>query len=174
MPEDEEKRRIIMIIVSLFVSFALVVTASIPVLAQDKYNPAVSEAILLLNSAGLVKEPPVVRLVNLDEVAHLQVVGRHLRGFQVTIDGDPDPTVYIVRSNDVYRLAARGNRLAILLLAGTILHEQIHVQGGNEKDALKAEIRFLRPYMATLPSGVWQALAFQIQDLEKQLKVLKP
>lgn len=128
-----------------------------------------AQAVDVLKSYGLVPGEPRIQLVTPGDFPRQPVIAS-LRAFRLARDGMVDPVIYVVRTNAVYRLAERGSRSGIALLASTIRHELVHGDGGDEYAAVAAEIQFLHRYVLTerIPTD---SLVWQIRALEHALTV---
>lgn len=131
-------------------------------------DTAVARAIDLLRTFGLAPHtPPRVLLVSPSAFADYPVVAS-LRAFRLQKNGAFDPAIYVVRTDEVYRLAQQGDSRGVVLLASTLLHELVHGDGGNEQAALQAEIRFLRRYIVISGTAA-SPLMWGVSQLEQRL-----
>jgi hypothetical protein len=93
-------------------------------------DQAVDTALELLRVDGVVQKPPRVQVVDLAKFSALGVTASH-RAFVIKDKSGRivDKTVYISSKNQLYGLALQGSSLNLILLAGTIIHENEHFSG---------------------------------------------
>jgi hypothetical protein len=89
--------------------------------------------------------------------------------------GDPaDPRIYVVRSSRVYRDALRrGNALAVLKLAATLVHERVHDTDG-EAAAYRLQSDFVRSRLHMLSPAQRRHGWHYVQALDWRAAALAP
>lgn len=94
-----------------------------------------------------------------------------LNAFRV-LAGAADPRIYVNRDSAVFRTAARKpSALAILKLAGTLAHEQVHNTDG-EFAASRLQADFVRSKLESLPRPQREDARAYLQGLEAKVQAL--
>ncbi len=88
------------------------------------------------------------------------------------LGGAADPQIYVNRDSAVFRTAARKpSALAILKLAATLAHEQVHNTDG-ELAAYRLQADFVRSKLESLPRSQREDARAYLQGLEAKVQAL--
>lgn len=82
-------------------------------------------------------------------------------------DGTFEPTIFVMKESQTYQLAAKGQGLAVLLLASAILHENEHLAGASEQEARQVEVDFLTKQLPLVNDVVRPFVAENIATLRR-------
>ena len=135
-------------------------------------DPAIRQALIVL---GQAVSP--IRVVGPDEIrgiyARTPDAGAPRAGLNAFRAPDTsDPTIYVNRDSHVYRSAARRpSALALLKLAATLVHEQVH---DTDRDfaAYRLQADFVRSRMQSMPRRDKEAARLYLQGLDARASAL--
>lgn len=136
-------------------------------------DPAIQQALTLLGqpiNPVRVAGPELIRRL----YARTPGAGEPPRGLRAFRAGDRgDPFIYVARRSPEYtRVAARGTALAVLALAGTLVHEQVHnTDGGHAAARLEAD--FVRSRLGQVPRHEWAATRLYLDQLEMRAQAFE-
>lgn len=123
---------------------------------------AIATALALLLRIGVTDVPPVT-------LVDAPPNGAHATAYRLIRNGEMEPVIYVVRTTPTFQRAERGDTVAVIMLASTLVHERMHGLGAGEREAYSVQVTALEELLR-----LHQPLRFsQLNELLRHMSHLR-